>query len=311
MKPHILLLLGDRNGVGPELIAKLLARPEIAVGAELSVLGDRSLLPEHIGRDVDWLDFEVVPGIVTEPGRLSAVAGAEMLETLKMAAQLHGQGAVDGIVFAPLNKQAIALADPGFSDEIELFARELGHEGPRGELNVLDGLWTARVTSHVALREVAERITVERILDAVGLVHGALVEAGNAAPRLAVAGLNPHAGDGGLFGREEIDIIAPAIERARGQGIDASGPFPADTVFVRARSGAYDAIVTMYHDQGQIAMKLMGFARGVTVLGGLPLPIATPAHGTAYDIAGRGVAEDMAMWRAFQLCRRMARARTE
>jgi 4-hydroxythreonine-4-phosphate dehydrogenase len=126
------------------------------------------------------------------------------------------------------------------------------------------------------------------------------------APRLAVAALNPHGGEGGLFGREEIDAIAPAIQQARLDGIDAQGPFPADTIFLRARAGTFDAVVSMYHDQGQIAMKLMGFERGVTVQGGLPIPITTPAHGTAFDIAGRGVANPEALRQAFLLACRMA-----
>jgi 4-hydroxythreonine-4-phosphate dehydrogenase len=124
-------------------------------------------------------------------------------------------------------------------------------------------------------------------------------------PRLAVAALNPHGGEGGLFGREEIEVIAPVVAQARAEGINASGPFPADTIFLRARGGAYDAIVSMYHDQGQIAMKLMGFERGVTVQGGLPIPITTPAHGTAFDIAGQGRANPNGLWQAYQIACRM------
>jgi 4-hydroxythreonine-4-phosphate dehydrogenase len=133
-------------------------------------------------------------------------------------------------------------------------------------------------------------ITIDAVVNALELTARSLRAAGFEPPRIAVAGLNPHAGDGGNFGREEIDVIAPAVQRARERGVPAEGPFPADTVFVRARGGAFDAVLTMYHDQGQIAMKLMGFDRGVTVLGGFPFPICTPAHGTAYDIAGQGVA---------------------
>jgi 4-hydroxythreonine-4-phosphate dehydrogenase len=135
------------------------------------------------------------------------------------------------------------------------------------------------------------------------LIHESLVRAGIAAPRVGVCGLNPHNGDGGAYGREEIDVITPGVELARARGFAADGPYPADTMFVRAtrKSGGYDGVVTMYHDQGQIAMKLLGFERGVTVQGGLPMPITTPAHGTAYDIAGRGVANAGAMKNAFEL----------
>jgi 4-hydroxythreonine-4-phosphate dehydrogenase len=142
----------------------------------------------------------------------------------------------------------------------------------------------------------------------VQLLYTGLRRSGLASPRVAVCGLNPHNGDGGAFGREEIEVIGPGVELARSRGFPADGPFPADTAFVRAtrKEGGYDGVLTMYHDQGQIAMKLMGFERGVTVPGGLPMPIATPAHGTAYDIAGRGVAHVGAMTNALRLAIRMA-----
>jgi 4-hydroxythreonine-4-phosphate dehydrogenase len=146
------------------------------------------------------------------------------------------------------------------------------------------------------------------VAEAIGMLHDALRRAGNATPRIGVCGLNPHNGDNGNFGREEIDIIAPGVELAAQRGYAAAGPYPADTIFVRARDGAFDGIVTMYHDQGQIAMKLMGFERGVTVQGGLPVAITTPAHGTAYDIAGRGVANVQAMSNALAIAARMGAA---
>ena len=149
-------------------------------------------------------------------------------------------------------------------------------------------------------------LTIDGIVGALELTWAALRDAGFDPPRIAVAALNPHAGDGGNFGREEIDVIAPAVAKARARGLPADGPFPADTVFVRAKRGDYDAVLTMYHDQGQIAMKLMGFDRGVTVLGGFPFPICTPAHGTAYDIAGRGIANTGATIAAVKLAASMA-----
>jgi 4-hydroxythreonine-4-phosphate dehydrogenase len=143
------------------------------------------------------------------------------------------------------------------------------------------------------------------VYDAIVLIDQVLRTAGVGEPRLLVAALNPHGGEGGLFGNEEIEAIAPAIQQARSAGIQASGPFPADTIFVRARKGACDAVVSMYHDQGQIAMKLMGFERGVTVQGGLPLPVTTPAHGTAFDIAGHGKANPQGLYQAFRIACRM------
>lgn len=171
---------------------------------------------------------------------------------------------------------------------------------------MLEGLWNARVTSHVPLKDVAALLTKERILENLRLTNTALRASGLAHPRIAVAALNPHAGDGGNFGREEIDIIAPAVEAARQEKIGCDGPFPADTVFVRARRGDFHAVLTMFHDQGQIAMKLIGFDAGVTLMGGFPFPICTAAHGTAYDIAGRGVANPGAMRNALLLAARMA-----
>jgi 4-hydroxythreonine-4-phosphate dehydrogenase len=201
------------------------------------------------------------------------------------------------------------LAGLPHEDELHLFADLLGHTGPLSEINVCGLLWTARVTSHVPLRDVAALITVDKVLQVARLLHRPVAQTGIASPRIAIAGLNPHAGEGGMFGREEIDIIAPAVEQLRAEGLDAVGPFPADTLFVAARRGDFHGVVTMYHDQGQIAMKLMGFERGVTVSGGIPAIITTPAHGTAFDIAGKGIADVGAMREAFRIACQMAGSR--
>jgi 4-hydroxythreonine-4-phosphate dehydrogenase len=214
---------------------------------------------------------------------------------------------VDAVCFTPFNKQAMRLADPSYDDEIGYTAGVLGTSGAASEFNILEGLWNARVTSHVPLSRVPGMLTIDGIVTALELTTAALRGAGFVPPRIAVAALNPHAGDGGNFGREEIDIIAPAVRAAQAKGIGCEGPFPADTVFVRARRGDFDAVLTMYHDQGQIAMKLMGFDRGVTLLGGFPFPICTPAHGTAYDIAGQGEADLGATRAAVLLAAAMAR----
>jgi 4-hydroxythreonine-4-phosphate dehydrogenase len=188
------------------------------------------------------------------------------------------------------------------------FAELLGHTGVCGELNVLESLWTSRVTSHVPLREVSSLLSAEKVADAIRMITESLRAAGKASPRVAVCGLNPHNGDNGNYGDEEGRIIEPGVKLAASLGYPADGPFSADTAFVRAirKDGqGYDGVVTMFHDQGQIAMKLMGFERGVTVQGGLPIPITTPAHGTAYDIAGKGVANPQAMKNAFDIACRM------
>jgi 4-hydroxy-L-threonine phosphate dehydrogenase PdxA len=178
-------------------------------------------------------------------------------------------------------------------------------------MNVLDGLWMSRVTSHVSLRAALDLITGERIVDVLTLADRAMRSAGLATPRIAVAALNPHAGENGLFGREELEIIAPAVAQAARRGIACQGPFPADTVFLKAFAGEYDGVLSMLHDQGQIATKLKGFDRGVTVTAGLDVVFATPAHGTAFDLVGKGVASTGALEQAVRLCARLASARRE
>jgi 4-hydroxythreonine-4-phosphate dehydrogenase len=197
------------------------------------------------------------------------------------------------------------------ADELHYFCEKLAFTGPSVEFNVLESLWTSRVTSHVPLKDVSGLLNREAVAEGIVLLTKGLRASGIAQPRVAVCGLNPHNGDNGAFGREEIDVIEPGVALARERGYPADGPFPADTIFVRAtrKDGGYDGVLTMYHDQGQIAMKLMGFDRGVTVPGGLPIPIATPAHGTAYDIAGKGIANQGAMRNAFALATRMGATR--
>jgi 4-hydroxythreonine-4-phosphate dehydrogenase len=329
--PLLGLMMGDRNGIGPELVAKLCARPIPGPAVRLAVVGDRqvleagraiagtngpittiSTLDEARGSTAPWcfLDRPFAAPSARPCAEAHAAAGREVLETLGFLLDAASAGTIDGIVFAPLNKNAMRLGGLAGEDELDFAVDRLGVPGVTGELNVLDGLWAARVTSHVPLRAVADLLTEARILGAIELVRDALHASGVDRPKLAVAGLNPHAGDGGSFGREEIDVIGPAIETAQRQGLDVEGPVPADTLFVHAAQRGYQGIVTMYHDQGQIALKLMGFARGVTAMGGLPFPVTTPAHGTAYDIAGRGVARVDGLRQAVGLCARMAAARS-
>jgi 4-hydroxythreonine-4-phosphate dehydrogenase len=230
-----------------------------------------------------------------------------MMEGLAEGVNLVTSGKADALCFAPLNKTALRLGGMQSEDELRWFAELLKFDGVCGELNVLENLWTARVTSHVALKEVSHLITPEKVAEAILMINNALKNAGTSHPRLAVCGLNPHNGDNGNFGDEEIRFITPGVALAAQQGVAAEGPFPADTAFVRAirKDNGYDGVVTMYHDQGQIAMKLMGFEKGVTVHGGLPIPISTPAHGTAYDIVGQNKANIGAMLNAFELACKM------
>jgi len=326
MKPKVGLLLGDPTGIGPELVARLLAGYDVHEHADPVIIGDQrhfergqkiagvtlSARPVRRYEDVRFGEREIqfleFPGASPDEftiGQLSAKAGKSVLDVLAFTLDLARDGKLDAIVFAPFNKQAMHLGGSPFPDELHFMADRLQWKGHFSEINVLDNLWTSRVTSHVGLGQVSALITQKGVHDATVLIDGALRLSGVNEPRLLVAALNPHGGEGGLFGNEEIEAIVPAIEQARSEGIQASGPFPADTIFVRAKKGACDAIVSMYHDQGQVAMKLMGFERGVTVQGGLPIPITTPAHGTAFDIAGQGKANPQGLYQAFRIACRM------
>lgn len=306
------LVLGDPAGVGAELAAKVLSSVDTA---NVTVIGDaRQLAAGARIAGVPVPKVKIVDTANADPaaialGKVSAAGGRAALQNFTRGLDMAKAGEVDSLCFTPFNKQALHLAGNRHEDELRYAADYLGFRGQVGEFNVLEKFWNARVTSHIPLRDVAAQLTVERIVDAIALTHDSLKGAGFPQPRIAVAALNPHAGEGGSFGREEIDVIAPAVAAAQKRGIGASGPYPADTVYLGARDGRFDAVVSMFHDQGQIAFKLIGFSDGVTLLGGLPIPITTPAHGTAYDIAGRGVARDGAMRNAFRLAANMGEAR--
>ena len=330
LKPLIGLAIGDPAGVGPELAAKLVADPEVRGAASLVVVGDRRILERGAAESgLPPLDVDVrAPGRAITPGDqpmlidlghldpdtikrgvASVEGGRFALDNFIACLKLAASGEVGAVCFTPFNKKAMRLAHPSYDDEIGYTAELLGLDAPASEFNILERLWNARVTSHVPLSQVASLITTPRVLAGIELTDASLRDAGFEQPRIAVAGLNPHAGDGGNFGHEDDAIIRPAVEQARAKGIAAEGPFPPDTVFVRATKGAFDAVLTMYHDQGQIAMKLIGFDRGVTLLGGFPFPICTPAHGSAYDIAGKGIANPGASKAAVLLAAKMAARR--
>ena len=328
MKPRIALIPGDPSGIGPELVAKLLAEPGLSEEADVLVIGDIHVLEmgqhqagmENIFKPIDplkskWLSadsgsfaFHPTQTISIDEVRISEAtqsSGASVLNTLNVALDFAKGGIVDAVVFAPFNKQAMHSAGLGHDDELHYMATRLKVNNYISELNTFDGMWTSRVTSHIALKDVAERINEHSIGEAVRLIHGVLCNSGIASPKISVAALNPHAGDGGNFGREEIDVIFPAVQSLQSEGLPVDGPWPSDTVFLKAIAKEIDAVVTMYHDQGQIALKLLGFSRGVTVQGGIPFPVTTPAHGTAFDIAGQGKANLGATRAAFDLACKM------
>jgi 4-hydroxythreonine-4-phosphate dehydrogenase len=213
---------------------------------------------------------------------------------------------IDAVVYAPLNKEALYRGGYPFKGEIGFFAHLLEVKDGFGEMNVLGELWTSRVTSHIGISDVSKNITQKKVLDAITLAHSTLKRAHIEHPKIAVSALNPHGGEGGLFGREEQEAVAPAVQDAKNLGINVVGPYSADTIFLRVSKEKLNAIVTMYHDQGQIAMKLMGFSEGVTVNAGLPIVITTPSHGTAFDIVGKGVANPNALKEAVLLAAKMA-----
>ncbi len=311
MKPTIAIFTGDPAGIGPELVEKLLADPATLSRADVLLIGQPGQL--RVPDAVRWHDWVGANAPAFERAQARADNGRFMLQGLEAGARLAASGQADAFCFAPLNKSALRAGGMHQEDELRWFAELLSFDGICGELNVLEKLWTARVTSHVALREVSHLLSSEGVANAIGMIHRALTAAGKAQPRIAVCGLNPHNGDNGNYGDEEARIIEPGIKLAARLGYPAEGPFPADTAFVRALRAdqGYDGVVTMYHDQGQIAMKLLGFERGVTVHGGLPIPITTPAHGTAYDIAGGGKANAGAMVNAFDLACRMGLGRRQ
>ncbi len=319
--PVVAFAMGDPAGISPELAARLLAG-EAGRMAPMLVFGDRRVLEmgaRHAGVHLDLPTLDPTlpadarptrsclvdlhhcdPATITL-GEASAEGGAAALACFRSALLAARAGFADLVFFTPFNKHAMRLAEGDYVDEIGFIDRTIEAVRSGREFNVLDEVWNARVTSHIPLAEVAAALSEERILESLKLTVEVMQGAGFERPRLGVAALNPHAGDGGNFGTEDEAIIRPAVERARALRLAVTGPVPSDTVFVRALRGEFDAVVTMYHDQGQIAIKLIGFERGVTLIAGYPFPIVTPAHGTAYDIAGRGIANPGAAEKALEL----------
>ena len=329
-KPVIGLMLGDVTGIGPEISARLLASPAASEAANIVVVGDRRALDLGIRNAGVKLGYRAVTSIDAvrfpaeqlpvldlgnidptqfKQGEPSAESGRLTGETLKFMIDLALAGKLDGICFAPLNKGAMFQGGWKFNDEHQMFANLTDHRGFFGEMNVIREFSTFRVTSHVALREAVTMVTPERITSAIRLADDTLRAAGHAQPRIGVAALNPHNGENGLFGDEEIRIIRPTVEKLRADGVNCTGPISSDVIFIKATRGEFDGVVMMYHDQGQIATKLLGFNKGVTVTAGLKTVFTTPAHGTAYDIVGQGKADPGAMEHAFTLAAKMAASR--
>lgn len=325
-KPVLGILLGDSAGVGPEIVAKTAASGFLSEYCRPVVIGDNRVLEralKNVGMsaahycidaiaDADWekgipvLDQKDQNPEDLPMGAPSIECGRAVNHMIKLACRLCLDGEIQGFSFAPFNKSAMIDAGCSFESEHHLMADIFGVKGPFGEINVLDELMTTRTTSHIPIDNVSAHLTVDSILRAITLSYETVKNSGIETPRLGVAALNPHAGENGRCGREEIEVIAPAIQKANELGIQAEGPYPADILFIKAFQGDFDSVITMYHDQGQIALKLKGFDQGVTVAGGQPYPIATCAHGTAYDIAGKGIASTSAFENAVKITAKMA-----
>ena len=326
--PVIALVLGDPAGVGPELVAKVLAKTQLRQQANIIIIADRDELKKGMdiaestfpyrevstAEDIKFLSGETLlmhckgshPAMF-EYGKATEQSGVYILETLAKALELTKAGIAQAICFAPLNKQAMHMGGLQFNDELHWFADKLNCSSFCCEVNVVDNTWAGRVTSHIPFKDIVKNLTVKGIFDTIELMHNTLKKAGFAVPRIAVQALNPHGGENGLFGDEEQTLIEPAMSLAKAKGIAVFGPYPADTTWKAMENEQLDAVVSMYHDQFSTALKMLGFERGVTVQGGLPVPITTANHGTAYNLYGQNVATPLAFEQALLLAFRMAK----
>jgi 4-hydroxythreonine-4-phosphate dehydrogenase len=337
----IAITLGDPAGIGPEIALKAAAEMAQRLeesGFRLLIIGDSETLKRisktlklplpDIITPAEISSAKVTAILPTSPlrepivtGQLSAEAGRQSYDAIERAVKLALEGAVDAIVTAPLNKEAIHLAGYHFAGHTELLA-ELTNVRSSVMMLAHEAFRVTHVTTHCALEEVPGRATAARIRRVIDLTHAALLDLGIAAPRIAVAALNPHAGEGGAFGRHDIDITAPVVEDYRARGFHITGPVPGDTIFVKLRAGQYDAVVAMYHDQGHIPVKLLGFTvnpltgewtglSGVNVTLGLPIIRTSVDHGTAFDIAGKGIARPSSLIEAVDYAIKLAANRRQ
>ena len=307
--PIVAITVGDPAGIGPEIVLKAIVHPEVRARCRPLVVGSRALLDRvahELGltpaAEVD--DIPLAPDEIV-PGRASPAAGRAAVLAVKRAVALVQAGAVGAIATAPLNKSAMASAGFNYPGHTELLA-ELAGVRDYTMMLAAGNLRVVHTSTHVSLAEAIRRVTRERVFTVIRLAHETLARMGLPQPRIAVAGLNPHAGEGGLFGREEIDRIAPAIAAARAAGYDASGPWPGDTVFFRCARGDFDVVVAQYHDQGHVAVKQSGFETGVNITAGLPFFRVSVDHGTAFDIAWQGKASERSMVEAILLAAGLA-----
>ena len=327
MKP-LLLTMGDAAGIGPEIIVRAFERGALA---DAVVIGDVDVLRRAGAAMVavidDPADLDQVPpgclpllappglpaGLAALPvGRIDARNGAAAARCIEHAVRLVQAGAASAIVTAPIHKEALAAAGlpwPGHTEMLQALAAAPGQVPPPVRMMLAnEELRVVLVTIHMSLRRAIDAVTFDAVLHTLRIAHRAAAAWQTAPPRIAVAGLNPHAGEGGLFGSEEVEIIGPAVQAARAEGMDASGPWAGDTVFMRARRGEFDLVVAMTHDHGLIPVKYLGVEDGVNVTLGLPFVRTSPDHGTAFDIAGQRRADPSSLLAALRMARRLCAA---
>ena len=312
-KKVICIYLGDAAGIGPEQVAKLTAKGYMQARCNTLLLGDErvfqkalALIGETVAykrvTSVEEISFEnsaiclydmqdINPDEITM-GQIDARCGKSCIDQIDLGIQLWKGGYIDGAIFAAVNKAAVKAAiGQNYNSEFAYIIEALEFTGYTTEVNHMGDLFTVRIVSHVPMINVCQHLSQDKVEKAIKLLYTTMQQAGISEPKIGVAALNPHGGESGTCGREEIEILEPAMAVMASQGYPTSGPHSADTIFQRAfKKDEFNGIVTMYHDQGQIALKLMGFERAVSILGGLPMPILTPAHGTAFEIAGQGIA---------------------
>jgi 4-hydroxythreonine-4-phosphate dehydrogenase len=335
LAPAVAITMGDPAGIGPEIIVKAALRlqPRLADGSlRLLVLGCRTALDTataRIGVAPIPVGTPDSPGVAQIPvgdeaavvklGEVSALGGDFAYRAVARGVELAQAGQIAAIVTAPLNKEALNLAGHHFAGHTDMLATLTGS---RDSVMLLahGNMRVSHVTTHIALADVPKRLTAARLHRVVALTHEALVELGIARPHIAIAALNPHAGEGGLFGREDIEVTTPAVAAMRAEGLNITGPVPGDTVFVKLRAGQFDAVVAMYHDQGHIPVKLLGFhvdpatgkwnsLSGVNITLGLPIIRTSVDHGTAFDIAGQDIASEDSLIEAIEYAEKLASAR--
>ncbi len=319
--------MGDVNGIGPEILVKALAHPQLWAACHPVVIGDIRALesvqafapqcpPFRVSGDLDFAEGSITviqpgpPMPAMQPGRLTAEAGHCAVEWLKYATQLAIDGQVAGIVTCPLNKKGIQLAGYHYAGHTEIISEMTG--SPESRMSLFSSqLRIVHISAHIPLAAAINQVRTDRITETIRIAHEALLRLGLPQRRIAVAGLNPHAGEETILGMEEDREIAPAVNQCQMEGIECTGPYPPDTIFLRAMRGEFDLVVAMYHDQGHVPFKMVAMDEGVNITLGIPIVRTSVDHGTAYDIAGKGVANEGSLLAAIELAAQFAQSRSD